>query len=174
MAAPEAPAADAGAAADPAAAPDNKRKLLLVAGAVVLVLGAVAVLLTRGGSDSSSPVGTVETMYTALQEQDCDTLFEVMTEATWSEDGSTTVEEARAECETSAAEGEDTLPEDVELDFRLASEDGDRAVVDVEASFQGQTQRTPIVLLREDGSWKVDGPSTDAAAEEEADADTGG
>ncbi len=157
--------------ADPA--PGGKGKLLLVAGLVVVALGA-AVLLTRGGgSDSGSPVGTVETMYTALREKDCDALLEVMTEATWSEDGASTREEAIDECEISAEQESDALPEDVELDYELASEDDETAVVDVVARFEGQSFETPIVLVQEDGRWKVDGDRTDAASGE-ADADAGG
>jgi hypothetical protein len=131
----------------------------------VLVVAAVAAVVVFGGGDDDvdpdSPVGVVQEFYDAAGRNDCEGMVAVLSEATWSEDGTLTREEAVTSCEDRP--DDETLPEGTDLDVDLESQSGDTAVVNVSAGLMGDSRSFPMTLIREDGQWKIDLSGTDSA-----------
>jgi hypothetical protein len=146
--------------------------------AIVAVVG----FLVLGGDDDvdpNSPVGTVQRLYDAMERQDCSAAMDLLSEELLTDGGNATRNDTLADCESDAAEEESSTMEGLDLDFALATESGDTAVVEVEASFMGDSMTTAVELVREDDRWKVDSfgdrtdPSDDGGSGDEGSEDPG-
>jgi hypothetical protein len=135
--------------------------------AVLVVAAAAAVVVLGGGGDDAvdpdSPVGVVQAFYDAAGRNDCEGMVAVLSEATWSEDGTLTREEAVTSCEDRPED--ETLPEGTDLDVDLESQAGDTAIVNVSATLMGNSRSFPMTLIREDDQWKIDLSGTDPAVD---------
>lgn len=133
-------------------------KVLIGAGALAVV--AIIAFLVLGGDDDvdpNSPVGAVQRLYDAIERKDCDAMIGLMSENLLSDGGTATPTDALAECEGDMAEEEEEFSmEGVDLDFALASQSGDTAVVEMTARFMGDSFTSTVDVVREDGQWKVD------------------
>jgi hypothetical protein len=135
---------------------------VLAAGLVALVVAVVIVVLSQDdGDDPGNPVDAVRAFYDAVAANDCDAVVALVSDASWSEVGAGTPEEAKAQCESEPPEG---LPEGMELDFQPVSQTGDTAIVDLETTYEGESRTTPIGLVRENGQWKIDSNRTGEAS----------
>lgn len=168
------------AAARPAEPEPERRRLLPWIALGVVVVAAVAagaVLLLGGGDDGDpdersdttstergevpegddgqTPEGAVASYFTALDDQDCETLIERVSEETWSEGGSLTQEDALAACEENQADATRYTLEDVELTGGGGAGD-DTATVDVTVSAEGETTTVPVELVRQAELWVLD------------------
>jgi hypothetical protein len=120
-----------------------------------------AVLLTKdSGPDADSPIGTAEAFYDAASRGDCEAMVAMLSDATFVAEGAQTTDEAIADCQNQVAS--EAWPEDDQLDFELVSETDDAAVVNVQATIEGQLATLPLGLIREDGQWKIDSSQTDS------------
>jgi len=129
----------------------------LIAGGAVVVLTVVAFLAFGGDDDAvdpDSPAGAVRAFYKALEDKDCDAAVALMSEQLADDAAG---DASLADCERDVAEGEDFTMEGVDLEFETKSETGNTAVVDMTATFLGDSVTSSVNLVREDGEWKVAG-----------------
>jgi hypothetical protein len=139
---------------------NNTAKILLVV-AVVAVVGLGAFFLLSGDDEASasSPVAAVEGLFDALKSGDCEGAMGYLPEATWSEGGTMSREEALTQCEEEAGSGAGfaDIPSDFDMgNVKLVSENGDSASVSASMTFEGQTIDMTFPVIKEDGNWKVD------------------
>jgi hypothetical protein len=129
----------------------------LIAVVVVAVVGVGAFLLLSGDDDGGDPAQAVREFFTAAQDRDCERMIALVSEASWSQDGTVTRDEALAEC-AGEIQDEEFFPADAAVTgAEVASQDGDTAQVEVtieSASEGGSTDLIPVV--KEDGRWVVD------------------
>lgn len=83
-----------------------------------------------------------------------------MSQATIQQEGGSR-EAAIASCQSEVV-GE-LWPEGTSLDYEVASQDDDSAIVNVEATIEGETATMPLGLVVEDGTWKIDSTTTPEA-----------
>jgi hypothetical protein len=134
--------------------------VLLLVG--VLAVGAVGtfVLLDDGGD--GSPEQTVRTVFAAIRDGDCETVIDLVTEDSWDllasfadetvAPGDVSRAEAIDLCQTDLTEERlDTLDE-----VELISQNDERAVLNVTSTTDGEATTELLVLVREDGRWKLD------------------
>lgn len=129
--------------------------LIGVAVVAVLAVGAFFLLSGDDSASASSPTDAVEGFFNAARDGDCSRAIGFITEASWSEGGTMSREEALADCESELGEGSgfDSLGAEIE-NVELVSEDGDNATVAVTIS--GTPGPVNVGVVKEDGSWKVD------------------
>jgi hypothetical protein len=130
-------------------------KILLGVAVVAVVAVGAFFLLSGDDSAGASPTDAVETFFDAIQDGDCSRAMDVITEATWSENGSLSREEALASCEEEMGQdgGLGALGGDIES-VELVSEEGDNATVQVTGT--GELGSFTVPVVKESGSWKVD------------------
>jgi hypothetical protein len=134
--------------------------VVVVLAVVVLVAGAL--FLVRGDEDRS-PEATIRAFQEGSSTNDCETAVDLMTDESWAlimaaADGTTQVpvspsrEEAIRSCREHSGDNIDETLDNVEV----ISEESDRAVVAVTVTSDGDTSTYEVVLVREDGTWKLD------------------
>ena len=128
---------------------------VLIGVAVVAVIAVGAFFLLSGGdkASASSPVDAVQGFFSAVEDGDCGSAINLITEESWSEGGSLTREEALADCEeeVSSGAGFEGFGADIS-DIKLVSEEGDSATVSVTA---GELGSINVPVVKEGGSWKI-------------------
>jgi hypothetical protein len=134
--------------------------------ALVAVAAASVAFLVLGGDDEASPardtppvaevspVDAAQAYLDAAERADCAGMVDALTEESWSPH-SETADEAVDECRRDLEQDATQLDG---IDFgavELVSEEGDAAVVTVEATVDGATTSRELPLRRIDGAWKV-------------------
>jgi hypothetical protein len=134
---------------------------ILIGVVVLAVLGAGAFFVLGGDDDKAggggSPVAAVNGFFQAAIAGDCEKAIGFVTDATWSEGGTKTREEALQEC---ASDGVDAEFNDASVeDVKLVSEQGTTATVSASLTSGGETVPVTFPMVKEDGSWKIDFPN---------------
>jgi len=161
--------------APPEQGTSTRTKILVGAGALAAV-AAVGYLVLGGDDDvdPNSPVGVVQRLYDAMERQDCTAAIDLLSDDLLTSGANETRNDTLAECEADAAEDEAVAMEGVDLDFSLESESGDNAVVEVKASFMGDTMTSSVDVVRVDGQWKVDSLARGSGGSDAGDAEEPG
>jgi hypothetical protein len=142
--------------------------LAIAAAAVVVVVVAAVLLIANddgdgdvttgeeaGDADQGSPAHVVEQYFAAAEGRDCETLIDLVSDATWEDVGVTDEQEALANCRDAAETGQQL--EGMSLDeIGDVTEDGDAATVEVNGTYEGEPLTETFRLVRESGSWKLD------------------
>ena len=130
-------------------------KALVVALVVLAVAAGAFFLLRDGGSDD--PAGVVRDFYAAAEDGDCERMISLVTEASWSQNGTVGRQGALDTC-ASEVQSEDFLPAGLRIEsIEETGRTGDTAEVTVRSTstaLGGQTETIPVV--RENGRWVID------------------
>jgi hypothetical protein len=154
------------------------RRLALVGLAVVAVAGVAAfVVLGGGGGDSAAgPDGAVRSFFDAARERDCDRMLELVTEASWSQNGTIDKQVAIDQCAESVG-SESFFPAQADItDTKVLDESGDGATVEVTTEMgDAEPVTETLTLVEEDGNWVIDfnAQASPADAPTDAPADAG-
>jgi hypothetical protein len=116
-----------------------------------------AFLLLRGDDDGGDPEQAVREFFDAAQAGDCERMISLVSEASWSQDGSVTRDAALAEC-ADQIQDEEFFPDGTAITAtEVTREDGDRADIAVTTESESLgTQTETIPMVKEDGRWVVD------------------
>jgi hypothetical protein len=130
-------------------------KVLIGLVALVVVAGG-AFLLLGGDDDSAGPDQTVRDFFAASTARDCPRMLGLVTEASWSQNGTVSRQEALDTCVDETAQ--DDFPDDVAIsDVHVTDQSGDTASVEVTSELGGEGPVTEtLTLRREDGKWLID------------------
>jgi hypothetical protein len=127
-------------------------------GLVALVVVAGGAFLLLGGDDDSggSPDQTVRDFFAASTTRDCPRMLGLVTEASWSQNGTVSRQEALDTCVDET--GQDDFPDDAVIsDVQVTDQSGDTASVEVTTALGGEEPVTEtLTLRREDGKWLID------------------
>jgi hypothetical protein len=142
----------------PPSKPGMPTGLKVLIGLVALIIvGAGAIFLLSGDDDGGgSPEQTVRDFFTASTDRDCPRLLGLVTEASWSQNGTVSRQEALDTCVDETAQ--DDFPDDVAIsDVHVTDQSGDTASVEVTSELGGEGPVTEtLTLRREDGKWLID------------------
>lgn len=141
---------------------------------VVLAVVGVGAFLLLSGDDDGDPAQAVRDFFAAAQDRDCERMISLVSEASWSQDGEITREEALDEC-AGEIQDEEFFPTDAAITgAEVARQEGDTAQVEVtvrSASEGGSTDLIPVV--KEDGRWVVDFASQEVGGSSQEPPDAG-
>jgi hypothetical protein len=130
----------------------------LIAVVVLVIVAAGAVFLLAGDDDSSGdPEQALRSFFDAAQSRDCDAMISLVSEASWSQNGTVTREQALDEC-SSEIQDEEFFPAGTTItSTEVTSQEGDTAQIEVvtESEVLGEQTET-IPMVKEDGKWLVD------------------
>ena len=151
-------------------APDAKPGMptgikVLIGLVALIIVAAVGIFLLGGDDDGGSPDQTVRDFFAASTARDCPRMLGLVTEASWSQNGTVSRQEALDTCVDET--GQDDFPDDAAIsDVRVTDQSGDTATVEVTSSLGGEGPVTEtLTLRREDGKWLIDFMADDTATE---------
>jgi len=134
--------------------------MILIGVAVVAVLGIGAFLIFGGSDDSSGggsgPEAAIRDFFDAGKSGDCDKIVGLMTDDSF---GGVSKDQAVAGCKQAmkSGSGDGLLGSKDTLDgTKLKSQKGDKAVVEVKSTTDGDKKTEEVHLRKEDGKWKID------------------
>jgi hypothetical protein len=142
------------------APPKRQIAAAVVAASVLILLAAAAVasllMAHRGasGDEDRSPEEVVRDYFTAADQDDCETMLDLVSVNRLRYSGAGSRSEAMEMC-TAAAEAHTDPIEVVSTDVVEAEEDDDYAVISVELDVGGDHDERELFLYREGGEWKL-------------------
>jgi hypothetical protein len=124
---------------------------------LVIVAGGAFLVLSGDDGDGDDPAQAVRDYFDAALDRSCERLIGLVSEASWSEGGTVTREDALAQCAIEVR-GEDFIPAGLRVDaVEVTSQSDDAAEVDVTSTSDAEGEQTEsVILARENGRWVVD------------------
>jgi hypothetical protein len=153
----------------------------LIAVVVLVVVAAGAFFLLSGDDDGGGdPEQALRAFFDAAQSRDCEGMISLVSEASWSQNGTVTREEALSEC-ASEVQDDEFFPAGTTItSTEVTSQEGDTAQIEVTTSSEVLGEQTETIpMVREDGKWLVDFATQEIGGSgppdsTDADADVGG
>jgi hypothetical protein len=141
---------------------DGKGKIFV--GLAVLAVVAVAAFVVIGGGDDGgsgggSPTGTVEALFAAAKNGDCEKAVGLVTEASWSEGGSVSKEQALADCKAGSSDAGAALERAAGAtisNVKELSKTDTTASVSATMEMGGEPVDLVFPLVKENGAWRVE------------------
>jgi hypothetical protein len=131
----------------------------LIALVVLAVVGVGAFVLLGGDDDGGgrNPEQAVRDFLAAAQDRNCEGMLSLVSEASWSQNGELTRDEALERCATEV-QAADFVPAGARIAaVEVTSQRGDTAEVEVTSTSDEQGEVTETIpLVKQDGRWLVD------------------
>jgi hypothetical protein len=131
--------------------------VLICVVALVVLVGAGFLVMRGDSGGSGDPAQAVRDFFAAAQERDCEGMLSLVTEASWSQNGTVDKQGALQQCAESIQD-DDFLPPGAQItDVKVLSQDGDKAQVQVSSNTDESGPLTETIpVVKEDGHWLVD------------------
>jgi hypothetical protein len=130
----------------------------LIAVVVLAVVAGGAFLLLGGDDDSGGdPAQAVSDFFAAAEARDCPRMLDLVTEASWSQNGSVSRQEALDTCAAEIGQ-DDFFPAEASIgDVHVTDQSGDTASVEVTTTIGQEDPVTETLTVRQEGGkWVVD------------------
>jgi hypothetical protein len=113
-----------------------------------------------GGSGDAEDVEAAEAVvrnyFDAVLDQDCQAMFDAVTESTWSASADDE-DEAIEQCEASVEAGELDFDGEASLDeLTLVDQSDDSVTLEATETIDGEVLREEFLVVDEDGEWRID------------------
>ncbi len=106
--------------------------------------------------DAAAAEAVVEQYFQAVLDQDCEAIFDTVTEATWSDDAGS-ADEAVSQCEDAVEAGELDIEGEATLDdLEVIDQDEDSVTFEATETISGEELTESFTVVVEDGDWKID------------------